>query len=101
MHTPGFGIGVPSGIATVNKINAIFVGVMQADGIFTFNISTVDIRRAMIGFHDFEEASGNNMVTEWELFTIFSNEDYFKKTIFHNGANEFLISKRGIKIKWN
>ena len=101
MNTPGYGLSIPSNLTAEYKIRGIFLGIMRLDGIFTFNISNVDIKRAMIGFNDFEEASGNNMITEWELFIILNRPEYLKMTVFHNAVNEFVITKRGIKIKWN
>jgi hypothetical protein len=37
----------------------------------------------------FEDAEGNNEITEWELFMILTNKDYLKSCIFYNGRTAF------------
>jgi hypothetical protein len=101
MHDDGFGFSVPAYFSMENKLRAVFKNILDNDGIFFFNISGVNIKRAMTGFSSFDEAAGNNQITEWELYMIFKYEDYKSRTVFHNGVNELVITKYGFKIKWN
>jgi hypothetical protein len=94
-------LSIEKALSLEYKIRAVFFKIVSLDGIFLFNISGVDIKSALKGFSSFEEASGNNMITEWELFMILSRSEYIERTIFHNGVNELILTKRGIKIKWN
>jgi hypothetical protein len=101
MYTPGYGFSIPEYWELDKKIRAVLMSVYKLDGIFLFNISGVDIVRSMKGFSSFDEADGNNLITEWELSIILSEPDYKFKTIFHNGITEFKITPKGLKIKWN
>ena len=101
MYSPGFGYSIPDKLSMGDRLRAVFNYVNRYNGKFLFNISSVDIVAAMKGFGSFEEAAGNNMITEWELSVILQNDDYLKRTIFHNGFTEFkLIKNKGFKIKW-
>jgi hypothetical protein len=53
-------------------------------------------KKARQGFRNYDEAEYNNQITEWELSTVLSNNDYLKSCIFHNGKVQF--KKR---IIWN
>ncbi len=96
MYDLGFGLGIPSNLSQENQLRAIFYQVILQDGVFLFNLSGVDIKKAMSGFLNYDEAQYNNYITEWELFMILRNKDYLKSCIFHNGKVEF--KKR---IIWN
>jgi hypothetical protein len=96
MYDNGFGLGIPSYMTKENKLRAVFNLIRGMDGIFLFNISGVNMKRAKRGFTAFHEAEGNNQITEWELFMILSIPDYRKNCTFHNGKVEF--KKR---ILWN
>lgn len=100
-HDPGYGLGIPDYLDLENKIWGVMKAILDSDGIFLFNIAGVNIKLAQKGFANFEDAYGNNFVTEWELSIILKNNDYFMRTIFHNGVHEFRITKKGIKILWN
>jgi hypothetical protein len=96
MYDEGFGFGIPDTLTPGNQLRAVFHGVIRSEGIFLFNLSGVDMKRAKKGFSSYDEAENNNQITEWELFTILSNKDYLKSCIFHNGKVQF--KKR---IIWN
>lgn len=83
------------------KIRGIFTRISSENGIFVFNINGVDTKKASAGFVEYEEANGNNMITEWELSIILHHDDYLKRTIFHNGKVEFKQIKNGIALSWN
>jgi hypothetical protein len=85
----GFGLGIPLNFSNENKLRAVFTIIMEMNGIFLFNISGVNMIKARRGFSGFNEAEGNNQITEWELFMILSNKDYLKNCIFHNGKVAF------------
>lgn len=89
MYDAGLGLSIPGYLSAENQLRAVFRLVMQQGGVFLFNLSGVDMKKAMKGFRDFEEAEYNNQITEWELFTILSNKDYLKSCIFHNGKVQF------------
>src|ERR1700755_1946165 len=74
----GFGLGLPPYLSAGNKLRAVFREVMNADGIFLFNLSGVDLKIAKKGFTNYDEAESNHQITEWELYTILSNRDYLK-----------------------
>jgi hypothetical protein len=102
MFTNGFGFDIPETFSMENKLRAVFRYINLSNGRFIFNISGVDIISAIKGFENFDVAFGNNMITEWELSVILENEDYYNKTIFHNGFTEFkYVKNKGFKIKWN
>jgi hypothetical protein len=88
MNAPegGYGLGISKELPDEYQIRAIFSTVLEQDGGFLFNLCYVDAPRAAHGFTNFSEASGNNLVTEWELWLIMENNDYLKRTIFHNGT---------------
>ena len=96
MYEPGFGLDIPDNFSSENKLRAVFNQTLRNDGIFLFNLSGVDMKKAKRGFLDFDEAEYSNQITEWELFMVLNNKDYLKKCIFHNGKVEF--KKR---IVWN
>ena len=96
MYNRGFGLGIPANLSSENQLRSVFREVMLQNGVFLFNISGVDLKKAMKGFENYEEAEYNNQITEWELFVIFKNRDYMKSCIFHNGKVQF--KKR---IIWN
>ncbi len=89
MYDEGFGLGIPSYLSPENKLRAVFHQVMLQGGVFLFNLSGVDMKKAMKGFSNYDEAEYNNQITEWELFMILSNKDYLKSCIFHNGKVQF------------
>jgi len=96
MYDFGFGLGIPSYLSSENKLRAVFNQIMADNGIFLFNISGVDLKKAKRGFSSYDQAEYNNQITEWELFMILTNRDYLINCIFHNGKVEF--KKR---IIWN
>lgn len=96
MYDPEFGLGIPSNFSSENKLRAVFNQTIAHGGIFLFNLSGVDMKKAKNGFSDYDEAEYNNQITEWELFMILGNKDYLKNCIFHNEKVEF--KKR---IIWN
>lgn len=96
MYDPGFGLGIPTYFSAENQLRAVFLQTIAQNGIFLFNLSGVDMRKAKKGFTDYDEAEYSNQITEWELFMIINNKDYLKSCIFHNGKVEF--KKR---IIWN
>jgi hypothetical protein len=89
MHDTGFGLGIPSDLSAENQLRGVFTRIMQLNGIFLFNISGVNLKTAIRGFTNYEQADYNNQITEWELFILLSNKDYFKSCIFHNGKVQF------------
>lgn len=101
MNKPGFGLGISDRYSMENQLRGVFRIINSEKGIFIFNISGVDIVRAKQGFQDFNEAASNNMITEWELSTILSEEDYLNNTIFHNGKVEFTKNEKGLELLWN
>jgi hypothetical protein len=96
MYDIGFGLGIPSNLSSENQLRSVFIEVILQKGIFLFNLSGVDLKKAMKGFSNYDEAEYNNEITEWELFMILRNKDYLKNCIFHNGKVQF--KKR---IIWN
>jgi hypothetical protein len=96
MYDPGFGLGISSNLSPENQLRGIFHLVRNQNGIFLFNLSGVDMKKAKKGFSNFDEAEYNNQITEWELFMILNNKDWLKNCIFHNGKTQF--KKR---IIWN
>lgn len=100
MNNPNFGLNIDSNLPLEYQLRGVFNRTLELDGFFLFNISSVDLLKAKEGFKNFEEASGNNYITEWELSMILENGDYFKSTIFHNGKVELVLTRNGIKIKW-
>lgn len=91
MNAPGggYGLGIPKELTDENQIRSIFVTVLRQGGGFLFNLCYVDVPRAVRGFTNYEEAAGNNLITEWELWLIMENDAYLEKTIFHNGNATF------------
>lgn len=79
MYDPGFGLGIPSSLSSENQLRSVFINVTLQKGIFLFNLSGVDLKKAMKGFTTFDDAEYNNEITEWELFMILRNKDYLKK----------------------
>jgi hypothetical protein len=102
MYQPGFGLGIPDSFSAKNQIEGIFTFVTGQNGIFVFNLNGVNTIKACTGFVDFDEAEGNEMITEWELSIILKNKNYLKNTIFHNGKVEFKQIKNGtgITLSW-
>jgi hypothetical protein len=99
MYENGFGLGISSILSPEYQIRGIFNS-MPENGIFVFNINGVDIIKASVGFRDFNEASENEMITEWELSMILKNYDYLCRTIFHNGKVEFKQLRKSLIISW-
>jgi hypothetical protein len=93
MYEDGFGLGIPDQLSGENQLRAIFVQINMNQGIFLFNISGVNLKRAKHGFESYDEAEQNNEITEWELSLILNNKDYLKRCIFHNGKVEFKRQK--------
>jgi hypothetical protein len=89
MYDDGFGLPSSRFLSDENKLRAVFRFVMQSNGRFLFNISGVNLRKAIKGFLNYREAEENNQITEWELFMILHNRDYLKNCIFHNGKTAF------------
>src|SRR6266542_3706307 len=89
MYDSGFGLGIPSYLSSENQLRSVFHQVMLNGGIFLFNLSGVDMKKAKKGFLNYDEAEYNNQITEWELFMILNNKDYLKNCIFHNGKVQF------------
>lgn len=75
MYDIGFGLGIPSNFSPENKLRAVFNQVMAQGGIFLFNLSSVDMKKAKKGFADYDEAEYNNQITEWELFMVLTNQE--------------------------
>jgi hypothetical protein len=96
MYDLGFGLGIPNNFSNENKLRAVFNQTFAHSGVFLFNLSGVDMKKAKVGFVDYDEAEYSNQITEWELFMVINNKDYLKNCIFHNGKVEF--KKR---IIWN
>ncbi len=96
MYDNSFWLSIPENLSSENKLRAVFHQVIQNNGVFLFNLSGVDMRKAQKGFLNYQEAEDNNQITEWELFMVLSNKDYLKSSIFHNGKVQF--KKR---IIWN
>jgi hypothetical protein len=89
MYDDGYGLQIPNHLSDGNRLRAVFLRIMGLGGLFLFNISGVDMKRAYKGFSSFEDAEANNQITEWELFMILGNRDYKKNCIFHNGKVAF------------
>jgi hypothetical protein len=87
-------------LSPANQLLRAFTIINEKDGVIIFNLSGVDIEKSKTGFNSYDEASDNNMITEWELSIILKNEDYLKRTIFHNGKVEFPQIKAGIELTW-
>ena len=96
MFDLGFGLGIPANLSPEYQLRAVFNQTMAQGGIFLFNLSGVDMKKARQGFSNYDEAQNNNQITEWELYMVLNNKDYLKNCIFHNGKVEF--KKR---IIWN
>ena len=89
MYDNGFGLGIPANLSNENKLRAVFNIITQLNGIFLFNICGVNMKKSKRGFSGFDEAEGNNQITEWELFMILRHSGYLKNCIFHNGKVAF------------
>ncbi len=89
MYQTGFGLGISTYLSLENQLRGVFTSIINNSGLFLFNISGVNLKRARKGFKNFQEAEESNQLTEWELFMILSNADYLKNTIFHNGKIAF------------
>src|SRR6267154_1757596 len=70
MYEPNFGLGIPPNLPPENQLRGVLREIISRQGIFLFNISGVDIKKAFKGFSDYDEADSNNQITEWELFMI-------------------------------
>ncbi|MDI9365768.1 MAG: hypothetical protein QM541_12510 [Flavobacterium sp.] len=99
-ESAGFGLDIPTHLSSEHQLRAIFLEVSKRNGIYIFNLNGVDLTKAKTGFTDYDEAESNNMITEWELFMILNNEDYLRKTIFHNGKVEFTQIENGLNLIW-
>jgi hypothetical protein len=73
MFDNNYGLGIPDILSKGNQLRAVFFRISQMNGVFLFNISGVNMIRARRGFETFEDAEGNNEITEWELFMILTN----------------------------
>ena len=89
MYDSGFGLEIPRNLSAANQLRAVFTTIRQLNSVFLFNISGVNLKKAIAGFPNFDEAEYNNQITEWELSVILSNKDYKKNCIFHNGKVQF------------
>ncbi len=89
MHDTGYGLGLPNYLSAGDRLRAVFFNINQLDGVFLFNISGVNLKRAERVIWPFQDAYNNSEITEWELFMIRSNKDYLKRCIFHNGKVAF------------
>lgn len=89
MYDHGFGLGISGVLSSENQLRAVFLQTINQGGIFLFNLSGVDMKKAIRGFVNYEEAEYSNQITEWELFMVISNKDYLKSCIFHNGKVQF------------
>lgn len=101
MHDDGFGLGIPNNISPENQIRGALLQTIKADGIILFNISGVNIDRAISGFENYEDASSTFFITEWELSVILENNDFLENTIFHNGKVDFHKTSNGLEKLWN
>jgi hypothetical protein len=101
MYDDNLGLGISQMLSAEYRLRAIFTVITRAEGHFVFNISGVDLQRANAGFTSYDEASDNNMITEWELSILLQNSDYLEKTIFHNGKTRLQQTDRGLEIQWN
>ena len=101
MYDLNLGLGISQSLSAENQLRAIFTIIAQTQGHFVFNISGVDLQRAKYGFNDYDEASDNNMITEWELSILLQNSDYLEKTIFHNGKIQLQQTNNGLEVQWN
>lgn len=100
MHDKGFGCSAPSYLSMKNKLEFVFMHTAISDGMFFFNLSGVDIIAASCKASDFNYASGHNLITEWELSVILSDEKYWNKTIFHNGITVFNFHNNQFSASW-
>lgn len=89
MYDTGFGLGIPSTLSNENQLRGVFIQIMTLNGVFLFNISGVNLKAAIKGFRQYEDAEYNNQITEWELYMILTNRNYLKNCIFHNGKVQF------------
>lgn len=89
MYNSGFGLGIPDSLSPENQLRGVFNQIIRQNGIFLFNISGVDLKKANKGFSNYDEAENNNQITEWELYMVLSNKEFFRKCIFHNGKVQF------------
>jgi hypothetical protein len=89
MYLKGFGLSVSQYLSPEMQLRGVFTAIINNDGIFLFNISGVNLKRARKGFKTYQDAEENSLITEWELFIILSDSNYLKRTIFHNGKVEF------------
>ena len=102
MFDEGYGLGIPNYLSSGNQLMQIFIEIYKQNGVFVFNINGVDLRKAYLGFENgYEEAASCDNITEWELSIILRNDDYFDKTIFHNGKMELIKEQNGLRILWN
>ena len=99
MHQPGFGLGISDQLTNENQLRAVFLRMMDRQGIFLFNVSGVNLKRAKRGFRSYGDAEGNHQITEWELSQILNNRDYLINCNFHNGKVEFKKTKLWNSIK--
>jgi hypothetical protein len=96
MYDAGYGLGLPKYLSGGDRLRAVFLQISQMDGVFLFNISGVNLKRASRDSWTFQEAEQNSEITEWELFMIWSDIHYRKRCTFHNGKVAF--KKRSL---WN
>ncbi|WP_418512024.1 hypothetical protein [Corallibacter sp.] len=97
MHHPTvFYKDVPPSIPLSSQLYSVLTNTIKNGGLILFNISFVNIQKSIEGFTSFNEANNKKMITEWELSIIINDDEYYKSTIFHNGANELILLKNGL-----
>jgi hypothetical protein len=101
MFDPAYGLGISHMLSPENQLRGIFIEVLNREGYFVFNINGVDLDRVRQGFTTYDEAESNNMITEWELSIIVSENDYLERTIFHNQTIEIPQTQNGIQFLWH
>lgn len=95
-HSEIFYRDIPPSMPLASQLITVFTNTVKNGGIILFNLSFVDIKRSIEGFSSISEAKNKNMITEWELFIILTDDEYYNSTIFHNGSNELVLLRNGI-----
>jgi hypothetical protein len=100
MHNPNFGLNILNTLSPENQLRSVFQEILARDGYFLFNLNRVNLTKAVAGFSSYTEAVEMGMITEWELSTLISNEDYLDRTLFHNDLIEIPKIINGIQFLW-
>ncbi len=62
MYDSGYGLGISPYLSSENQFRGVFVQVQIIGGIFLFNLSGVNMKKAMKGVKDFQVTEYNNQI---------------------------------------